>query len=268
MSTAPLRPAATPEVTLSDLGEHVGEALSLIHDGFVDAGYMRPVASGRRLHPSYLNPGGFFAMARIGGETVGAMATVADGPFGLPSERAFAEEIDQLRAASDAPIYEAGSRVVHRDWSHRAGRISMFMIGSIINVGLTEFYDSPMLITVAPEAERSLRLTFNCERIADARPLFGAPAVLLVTTGAMIEECLSRPLTSAQRMMATLALDPDPGWIADRRAGAPMDADWLPALLDEQGLTTRLAAQLELLGERHPALFGRILDAASARIAA
>jgi hypothetical protein len=260
--------AALPEILVSDRGEDVGEALGLIHDGFVAAGYMQPTPSGRRLHPAYLNPGTYFVMARMQGELAGAMAMVSDGPFGLPAERAFAEEIDAIRAACDAPIHEAGSRVVPQAWGHRAGRISMFMIAATINLGIRELSDSPILITIAPEAERSLHATIECERVAGPRPLFGAPALLMLTTPDVLPDHFGRALTSSQRAMAALALDPDPLWLVDNRAGEALDAPWLGTLIAEQGLDARLAAQLEIIGARHPGVFGSIVDAAGVRIAA
>lgn len=260
--------AALPEVLVSDRGEDVGEALALIHDGFVAAGYMQPMPSGRRLHPSYLNPGTYFVMARMQGELAGAMAIVADGPFGLPSERAFAEEIDLIRGAVAGPLYEAGSRVVPASWGHRAGRVSMFMIAATVNLGMTEMRDATVLITVAPEAERSLLATLACERVAGPRPLFGAPAVLMQTHYELLVDYFAQAETSAERTMAALALDPEPPWLVDARTGEPLEAEWLGALIAEQGLDQRLAAQLEILGSRHPGLFGPIVDAAGVRIAA
>jgi hypothetical protein len=260
--------AALPEILVSDRGEDVGDALGLIHDGFVAAGYMRPTPSGRRLHPAYLNPGTYFVTVRMQGEPAGAMAMVADGPFGLPSERAFAEEVDAIRAAADAPIHEAGSRVVPASWGHRAGRVSMFMIAAMVNLGIRELAGSPILITIAPEAERSLQATIECERVAGPRPLFGAPALLMLTTTDVLEDRFARALTSSQRTMAALVLDPDPLWLTDRRTGEPLDAPWLGALIAEQGLDARLAAQLEIIGSRHPGVFGSIVDAAGVRIAA
>lgn len=260
--------AALPEVLVSDRGEDVGEALSLIHDGFVAAGYMQPTPSGRRLHPAYLNPETYFITARIQGDLAGAMAMVADGPFGLPSERAFAEEIELLRASAAGPLHEAGSRVVPAAWGHRAGRVSMFMIAAVVNLGMSTTRDATVLITVAPEAERSLQATLACRRVAGPRPLFGAPAMLMLTDHALLVDYFARAETSSQRTMAALSLDPQPPWLTDNRSGEPLSAEWLGGLIAEQGLDERLAAQLEILGSRNPGLFGPLLDASGVRIAA
>ena len=104
------------EIVLSDRVEDVGEVLSVVHDGFVEAGFTPPQPSGKRLHPSYLNPGTVFALARIDGEPVGAAVVVVDGPFGLPSDRAFAEENDALRAS--APIRSTSA---DRSWCWLSG---------------------------------------------------------------------------------------------------------------------------------------------------
>lgn len=262
------RPTDVPYVVLSDRAEDVDEALVLIHDGFVEAGYMSRRPSGRRLHTSYLNPGSFFAIARMAGELAGTMAMVSDGPFGLPAERAFAEEIDALRTAGVAPIFEAGSRVVPVEFRPRAGRISMFMVASIFHAGLVDFPDATILITVAPEAERFLIATLGCERLSGPRPLFGTPAVLLVTSGPVLAAHLPRALTSAQRMVASLCLDPDPSWLRDHRSGRPLDADWLVPLLFEQGFASRLTEQLRLVGNGDPAMIESVMEGVRTGVAA
>ena len=64
------------------------------------------------MHPSYLNPGTVFLVARIDGETVGTCAMIADGPFGPPSDRAFAEENDADARRGDGRLHECGSLAV------------------------------------------------------------------------------------------------------------------------------------------------------------
>ena len=130
--------------SLSDRVEDVDEALAVVHDGFVEAGYTlprSPRAGG--CTPSYLNPGTIFAVARIDGEPVGAAVLVADGPFGLPSDRAFAEENDALRALGSGPMLECGSFVVAAPWRRHTRRVFVRVIAALIRVALDEFPDSP-----------------------------------------------------------------------------------------------------------------------------
>ena len=173
------------EVTVADGGRDIDDALAVIHDGFVEAGYLTPRPSGRRMHPSYLNPGTVFLVARIDGETVGTCAMVADGPFGLPSDRAFAEENDLMRAEGPV-VRECGSLAVSGSHRRHTRRIVMRLFAAATRLALDEFPDSPVVVAVTPENERFYAAIAGAVRVADPRPLFGAPAVLLRTGGPLL----------------------------------------------------------------------------------
>lgn len=247
-------PPSTEEidVVLSDCVEDVDDAIAIVHDGFVEAGYSAPQASGRRLHPAYLNPGTFFAVARVGGEAIGTIALIADGPFGLPSDRAFAEENDLLRAESDAPIRECGSLAVRASWRRHTRRIFMRTTSALLRVGLEEFPDAPVPMVVAPESERFYSAMTGAHLVAGPRPLYGAPAVLMRTSAAGSARHCSLRNAPGQRRMNALVAERNPSWLMDRRSGEPLPSEWLRELIDEQGVMDRLGAQVGLLARRHP----------------
>ena len=62
--------------------------------------------------------------------------------------------------------------------------------------------------------------------------------------------------------MDALITEAEPTWLTDRRTDRPPPAGWLEDLMDEQGVTAALAAQIELLSARHPHALGRILGRA------
>ncbi|MBJ7456644.1 MAG: hypothetical protein JHC74_11350 [Thermoleophilia bacterium] len=247
------------DVVASDRVEDVDDALAVVHDGFVEAGYLAPQASGRRMHPSYLNPGTIFFVARIEGEAVGTCALIADGPFGLPSDRAFAEENDALRAECDDPLWEAGSLVIRSEHRRSTRRIVMRLFAAMTRVALHEFPHSPVPMAVAPENERFYGSLAGARELAGERPLYGAPAVLLLTGGAALAAHCARKTTPSQRRMHALITEPSPSWLTDRRTHRAPPRAWLEALVEEQGVTQALAAQIELLSERHPHVLATIL---------
>ena len=247
------------DVVTSDRMEDVDEALAVIHDGFVGAGYLAPQASGRRMHPSYLNPGTTFFVARIGGEAVGASAMIADGPFGLPSDRAFAEENDRLRALSEHPLREAGSLVIRDEHRRSTRRIVLRLFAAMTRLALQEYPAAPVPMAVAPENERFYGSLAGARRIAGERPLYGAPAVLLLTGGAALAGHCAGRATPTQRRMDALLHEPSPSWLTDRRAHLPPPAGWIERLMDEQGITTTLAAQIGLLSEHYPQALAHVL---------
>jgi hypothetical protein len=256
------------DVVVSDRVEDVDEALAIVHDGFVEAGFATARTSGRRMHPAYLNPGTVFAVARIDGTAIGTAALIADGPFGLPSDRAFAEENDQMRAESDELLHECGSLAVRAPWRRHTRRIFMRAISALTRVAFEEFPDAPVPMAIAPESERFYAAMVGARRIAGPRPLYGAPAVLLRTSGRGVVEHSALGATSGQRRMDALINEEAPAWLTDRRAHAPLPADWLRALDDDRGVSGGLADQIRLLAALYPDTLHDLLGQARSTIAA
>lgn len=255
-------PPSTAEIDVvaSDCVEEVDEALSIIHDGFVEAGYIPPQRSGRRMHASYLNPGTVFFVARMDGVPVGTCALIADGPFGLPSDRAFAEENDAMRAESGLLLHECGSLAVRNTARRHTRRIVMRVIAAMTRLALEEFPDAPVPMAVAPENQRFYAAIVGAREVAGTRPLYGAPAILLRTGGIELAAHAAQRETPSQRTMDDLITEQSPSWLARRRSSRPLPALWLQELLDEQDVTGRLAQQVALLAERHPRALTRAVD--------
>jgi hypothetical protein len=248
------------EIVLSDRVEDVGEVLRVVHDGFVEAGFTLPQPSGMRLHASYLNPGTVFALARIDGEPVGAAVVVVDGPFGLPSDRAFAEENDALRSLGPDPIHECGSFVVRAQWRRHTRRVFVRAIAALTRIALVDSPGSPVVITASPETERFYGAILGMRRLSEPRPLYGAPALLMHpgSVADMARHC-RRGDSSGQRAMDRLIRETHPSWLVDRRGGLALPSDWLRELVEEQDAAGGLAAQIHLLASRHPSLLRSIL---------
>lgn len=252
------------EVVLSDRVEDVNEALAVVHDGFVEAGYTMPKRSGRRMHAAYLNPGTIFGLARIGDEPVGAVVLVMDGPFGLPSDRAFVEENDNLRRASRSPVLECGSFAVSAPWRQHTRRVFVRLIAALMRATIDDLPDSPVVIAVTPEMERFYRSTLCLKLLGGPRPLYGDACLQLCTPSiATLRDCVRVGATSPARALDRIVEGPEPDWIADRRTGRPLPARWLAELNEEQGVTAALEAQVRLLAARYPEACRALLREAS-----
>jgi hypothetical protein len=256
------------QVVLSDRVEDVDAALSVVHDGFVEAGYMLPKTSGRRMHAAYLNPGTVFGLARIGDEPVGAAVLVMDGPFGLPSDRAFVEENDALRRVSRSPVLECGSFAVSAPWRRHTRRVFVRLIAALVRATIDDLPDSPVVIAVTPEMERFYRSTFRLTTLGGPRPLYGDASLQLCTPSLVtLRECLRAGPTSTARAMDRILEGPEPDWTVDRRTGRPLPARWLAEVNEEQGVIAALEAQVRLLAPRHPEACRALLREASVRAA-
>lgn len=253
--TAPARGDITPpeiSVVVSNDVVDVDDALATVHDGFVDVGYMEPQESGRRMHVAYLNPGTVFVVARIAGVTVGSLAMVADGPFGLPSDRAFAEELDQLRETGHG-LCEVGSLTIHREWRRYTRRIYLRMLAATVRTTWEEHPDTHMVLAIAPESVRFTAGLFRCDVMSGARPLYGAPAVLLRTDGAALRVNYAEDATtSSRRAMRMLVTEEHPSWLSRIHSDQPWPSDWLGPLLDEQEISASFRRQSALLEELCP----------------
>lgn len=251
------------EVAVSDRMEDIDAAMSVVHDGFVEAGYMQPQPSGRRMHPSYLNPGTTFLIATMEGRVVGACALVCDGPFGLPSDRAFVEENDSLRDEGLPPLREGGSLAIRSDARRHTRRIMMRLTAAIARTIIADDPRGCVVIAVAPESQRFYRGALGTMTITDQRPYIGAPAVLLRTSGAEIEAHCAQRESVLQRTMNSLLDEVHPAWLVDRRTHSPLPGAWLAEFIAEQSLTRRLGEQIGLLATSYPeALAGILAEAA------
>jgi hypothetical protein len=268
-TSAPVRVEETPstaeiEVVASCCVEELDEAMAIVHDGFVQAGYMAPQPSGRRLHASYLNPGTMFFVARMEGRAVGTCALIADGPFALPSDRAFVEENDRMREETGLSLHECGSLSVRAEARRHTRRIVMRLVAAMSRVSAERFPMSAIPLAVGPENRRFYAALVGAEQIAGERPLYGPPAVLLYTSGLAPTIHAAQRLTPIQRTMDDLISEQDPSWLTVRRP-EPLPAAWLQRLIDEQGVTRALSDQVALLAARHPlALESALADTRSA----
>ena len=240
-------PTTEIDVVISDRPEDIDDALRLVHDGFVEAGYLDPTPSGRRMHLSYLNPGTTFFVARIDGEPAGTCALIADGPFGLPSDRAFVEENDAMRAEGTGRLHECGSLAVARRYRRHTRRIVTRVVAAMTRVANAEYPDAPVPMAVAPENLRFYEALVGARLVAEERPLYGAPAILMRTGGGSIFTYSAQRHSPIQRTMDLLLTDPDPAWLADVRSGGSLPAEWLAPLLADCAGYARLGDQQALL---------------------
>ncbi len=74
------------------------DAYALVHDAYVEKGYMLPMAGGTRVRAFEALPEMATFVARIEGRVVAVTSVILDTPkLGLPSDHAFGEELDRLR---------------------------------------------------------------------------------------------------------------------------------------------------------------------------
>jgi len=226
-----------------------GDAMRLAHDGGVEAGFLSPQKSGMRFNPAFMNPGTNFVVAYAGEEPVAGLVLIEDGPFGLPSDRAFIEEIDRYRCQGDA-MFELGAWVIASQWRRYFAIVSSLLFGAVTRMHIASEEPRRMVLVVEPQRAKLTSEIFACELLTEPRPYLSLPGTLLVTRHA--SEWANHYLNTDEglvprRIMAQRVFDPDPDWLQIGREGPKWSDELLVELLAESAVEERLLAQMELL---------------------
>lgn len=239
---------ASARVVVSDRAGVADDAMRLTHDAYVDRGFLEPVPSGRHLIAPYINPGTRFVVVYSGEEPIATATLVPDGPFGLPADKAFVEELDQVRAVSDTRCEVSGLAVASL-WRRQTRLVLGLLLGTVVRVNARSDPGHRVVFVVEPRQATVMSSVLMGERSYGPRPLLGAPGTLVVS------QDLSHHRTffadpagpSFRGLIAEYALDPDPTWLVDE----PLSDEWrrvmLRGLIDESGVHARLQRQLDLV---------------------
>lgn len=260
-------------ITLTRRWEGMAMACRISQATFLEAGFVSDNASGMRMIPQYLNRGTTAVVASWDGEPVGSFVMVADGPFGLPSDRAFIEENDAVRARAPR-MFEIGSfgvlashRTHTRDLANAAFAACFIVLD---DAGAGTF----AVAAVEPKLVRFYDNLFGMSSLCEQeRPMYGAPAGLCGADVAVIDAALSQPRGAQRRRIHQLIGERDE-WLVDERPlggglgthGQAIGAsEWAPAQI------TQLLAdngQLERLEQQRDALAGLWRSTPGPRVAA
>jgi ribosomal protein S18 acetylase RimI-like enzyme len=123
------------------------QAYRLVHDVFLDTGYMKPEPSGIRLRMYETLSETATFIAEKNGTVVGVLSVVGDSPeLGLPSDAAFKPELDAMRRSS-ARLCELTNQAVAEDY--RKSAVATELMRCAIAHGMTAGYDESVA-TVSP----------------------------------------------------------------------------------------------------------------------
>lgn len=101
-------------------GNDLCQAYELVHDVYLETGYIEPERTRMRLRMFESAPQTATFVAKVNGRVVGAVSIVADSPeLGLPSDSAFEEELDEIRR-SGARMCEWTNQSVAEDYRKSA----------------------------------------------------------------------------------------------------------------------------------------------------
>lgn len=169
------------QLKIADTKEELEACFGLLHDAYVDSGFMKPHPSGLRVTIYHALPTTTTLCAKWDGEVVGTMSLIRDDSvFGFPLQSIF--DLSGVRAKG-GNVAEVSALAVHRNFRGKSGGAILFPLMKFMYEYSTTFFDTRhLVIAVNPnriEMYESLlffkRLTANVVENYDFAN--GAPAV-------------------------------------------------------------------------------------------
>lgn len=204
--------------------QELAAAYRLVHDAFVEKGYIRPQPKGIRLRATEALPQTATFIAVVGVEVVGVQSiTVDTDELGLPSDEAFRQEIDSLRVGGRR-VCEATNQAVAVDYRKTAVPTELMrcMFAHARLIGCDE-----LITTVCPGHARFFEL-LGFEQVSPVRSYSSKiddPVVVMrVNVGDLIERAVQAQdeQDSGTLFVRTRCLEDNPyhGQVSDWAAAA------------------------------------------------
>jgi hypothetical protein len=174
-------PSGRLELKIADTRKELEACFKLLHDAYVDSGFMKPHPSGLRVTIYHALPTTTTLCAKWDGEVVGTMSLIRDDSvFGFPLQSIF--DLSDVRA-KEGNVAEVSALAVHPKFRGKSGGAILFPLMKFMYEYSTTFFDTRhLVIAVNPnriEMYESLlffkRLTANVVENYDFAN--GAPAV-------------------------------------------------------------------------------------------
>jgi len=140
-------------------------AYRLVHDAFVEKGYVNPLPSGMRVRVFEALPETATFVAKVGDRVVGVQGLAVDSPeFGLPSDESFKDEIDALRLDGRV-VCEATNQAIAPEFRNSAVPTELMrcMFAHALAIGCDE-----LITTISPGHVRFFEL-LGFEQISPVR---------------------------------------------------------------------------------------------------
>jgi hypothetical protein len=135
------------EFKIAETQEEIEACLKLLHEAYVDNGFMNPDPSGLRVTIFHALPTTTTLCAKIDDEVVGTLSLIRDGPFGFPMQKIF----DLRKVASEGGVIaEVSALAIHRSFRRQSGMILFPLMKFMYNYCVTFFDVSHLVIAVNP----------------------------------------------------------------------------------------------------------------------
>jgi hypothetical protein len=176
-------------------------AFTLLHDRYVERGYIEPHPSGRRMTVHHALPDTRVFVARCQARVVGTVSLIPDSLFGMPCDDLYPAEVAAMRSRGRR-LAEVSALAIDRRWRSAGPAIIRSLIQLVAVHGSRAPVDD-LCVTVHPRHARFYELRLAFEPFGPPRlytALNDAPAVALrLDVRAALERVRAVPLKFFQR---------------------------------------------------------------------
>jgi len=132
---------------IADTQEEIEASLALLHDAYVDSGFMEPQPSGMRVTIYHALPTTTTLCAKYNDKVVGTLSLIRDGSFGFPLQKIF--DLTEVRAKK-GEIAEVSALAVHPKFRRQGGIILFPLMKCMYEYSVTFFDVRHLVIAVNP----------------------------------------------------------------------------------------------------------------------
>ena len=132
---------------LAETREELEACFRLLHDAYVDAGFMQPDPSGMRVTVYHALPTTSTLLCRYGDRVVGTVSLVRESAMGFPLQRIF--DIAAIREAG-GNIAEVSALAIDRRFRSASGRILLPLLKFMYEYATRQFDTRHLVIAVNP----------------------------------------------------------------------------------------------------------------------
>ena len=140
-------PAADLVLKIAETREELQACFGLLHDAYVDAGFMQPDPSGMRVTLYHALPTTTTLCAKIDGQVVGTISLIRESVFGFPLQAIF--DLNKVREVG-GNIAEVSALAVHPDFRKTGGAILFPLMKFMFTYCATYFDTRHIVIAVNP----------------------------------------------------------------------------------------------------------------------
>lgn len=164
---------------IADTQEEIEACLKLLHDCYIECGFMKPDPSGMRVTIYHALPTTTTLCAKFNDRVVGTISLIRDGPFGFPLQKIF--DLREIRLKEGA-IAEVSALAVHRSFRRQGGIIFLPLMKFMYQYCVAFFDVRHLVIAVNPrhiEMYESLLLFKRLQErpVENYEFVNGAPAI-------------------------------------------------------------------------------------------